>query len=116
MTQPATRKVTERRIRLRPLAERDIAAIVTRIAHDDPAAAARLVDALQREFEALRAFPRLGRARAFRSPQLAGIPSRPVSGFRSWLLFYRVLPDAIDVVRVLHGARDLPTALDERRP
>ena len=108
--------MTRRRVLIRPLAAEDIGQIVVTIADDQPAAAGRFVDAIERECEALRAFPRLGRARAFRSPLLASLRSRPVSGFKSWLIFYRVLPDAIDVVRVLHGARDLPRVIDDDRP
>ncbi len=87
--------------------------IAATIAADDPAAATRFVSATRRELEALGAFPRLGRARSFRSARLEGVRSRPVSGFTSWLRFYRVLPAAIDVLRVLHGARDLPAVLGE---
>jgi plasmid stabilization system protein ParE len=31
----------------------------------------------------------------------------PVSGFTAYLLFYMARADGIDVVRVLHGARDI---------
>ena len=107
--------MSERRVLLRPLAAEDVTQIVATIAADNPSAAVRFIDAVEQDLAALLVFPRLGRARAFRSPQLSGVRSRPVSGFRSWLIFYRVLPDAIDVVRILHGARELTSALGERR-
>lgn len=31
-----------------------------------------------------------------------------VKGFEDYLVFYRALPEHLEVVRVLHGARDLP--------
>ena len=36
-----------------------------------------------------------------------------VPGFRNYLLFYYVAADTLTVTRVLHVARDLPTALEE---
>lgn len=34
-----------------------------------------------------------------------------VRGFPRHLIFYRALPDRVQILRVLHGARDLPRAL-----
>ena len=33
--------------------------------------------------------------------------------FEKYLIFYRVAPRGIDVVRILHGARDIGRVLDE---
>ncbi|MBM3994705.1 MAG: type II toxin-antitoxin system RelE/ParE family toxin [Planctomycetes bacterium] len=35
-----------------------------------------------------------------------------VPRFRKYLVFYRVDDDVIDIIRVLHSARDLPTILE----
>ena len=102
----------ERRIVVRPHAADDIEEIFATIAADQPGAAERFESSVRRECELLAAFPYLGRARAFRSPALRGLRSRPISGFASWLVFYRVEGDVIEVVRVLHGARDLPATLE----
>jgi toxin ParE1/3/4 len=53
--------------------------------------------------------PDLGRARSFMRPGLSGLRSFRVAGFRNYLVFYRTSPCGIDIVRVLHGARDLDT-------
>jgi toxin ParE1/3/4 len=37
----------------------------------------------------------------------------PVPGFRNHLIFYRVTGDAIEVLRVLHAARDVRKLLEE---
>lgn len=37
----------------------------------------------------------------------------PVPRFENWLIFYRIDDETLTVVRVLHGARELPAALDE---
>jgi plasmid stabilization system protein ParE len=36
-----------------------------------------------------------------------------VDGFADILVFYRVDADMVEVIRVLHGARDLPSILRE---
>jgi hypothetical protein len=36
-----------------------------------------------------------------------------VNGFDNWLLFYRDTEDRIDVIRVLHGARDIAAIFEE---
>lgn len=37
-----------------------------------------------------------------------------VRGFARYLVFYREAPGAIELVRVLHGARDIGAALGEK--
>jgi hypothetical protein len=37
----------------------------------------------------------------------------PVKGFEKILLFYFPLPDGLDLVRVVHGSRDLNRLFDE---
>jgi toxin ParE1/3/4 len=32
---------------------------------------------------------------------------------RNYVIFYQPIPDGIEVLRVLHGARDIPRAFDE---
>jgi plasmid stabilization system protein ParE len=41
-----------------------------------------------------------------KNPLLDGIRVWPVAGFKNHLIFYRVLIDEIEVVRVIHGSRD----------
>ena len=55
----------------------------------------------------------VGRLREFRSARLAGLRSWPVPGFPKHLIFYRVDEDLVEVVRVLHGARDLAIVLED---
>lgn len=64
------------------------------------------------------AYERLARNPAIGSPLIGGTCGRP--GLRSWpvtgfpyLVCYFERPDHVDVVRVLHGARDLAVALGE---
>ena len=36
-----------------------------------------------------------------------------VKGFDKYLIFYQVFDDRIELVRVIHGARDIPTLLED---
>jgi toxin ParE1/3/4 len=57
-------------------------------------------------FEFLARNPGVGRQRA--DLGFPEIRSWRVEGFGRYLIFYRELPDRIQIWRVLHGARDLP--------
>lgn len=88
-------------VKRRPLAALDILDVWDHIADDDMAAADRWVDALDTAFHRLATQPMMGRAR----PELGGdLRSFP---FRRYVIYYLPLRDGIDVVRVLHSARDI---------
>ncbi len=38
---------------------------------------------------------------------LAQLPFLPMTRFKKYLVFYRPMPGGIEIIRVLHGARDL---------
>ena len=46
-------------------------------------------------------------------PALADLRFFPVSRFRMYLVFYRTVPGGIEIVRVLHGPRDIAGILAE---
>jgi toxin ParE1/3/4 len=105
--------VPERTVVFLPRAKEDVFEISSRIALDDPGVAERFEAAVRAEAALLRQFPGCGRAREFRGRSFRGLRSRPLSRFRSWLVFYRVRRDVVEIVRVLHGARDLRRALKD---
>ena len=61
----------------------------------------------------LATLPGIGEAFLTDHPRLQGVRRFRVAGFPNHLIFYREIEGGIEVVRVLHGARDLPRALDE---
>ena len=85
----------------RPLAQTDILEIWDYIADDNPAAADRWVDQLDAQFRLLSTQPKMGRAP---NELAADVRSFPVGRY---VVFYVPLDAGIDVVRVLHGARDI---------
>lgn len=97
----------------RPQAILDLLEQADFIAQDDADAAQRLVDAAEKTIAVLEKMPRLGRRLPFADRRLRDLRMRGVEGFPNQIVFYRVIRDGIEVVRVLHAARDLPRALQE---
>jgi toxin ParE1/3/4 len=60
--------------------------------------------------------PELGKPRMFERPELSGLRSFAVRDFGQHLVFYRPMDRGIEVLRVLHGARDLGVVLGESAP
>ncbi len=89
------------RILIRPRAENDLAEIWDFIAEDSQARADSFLDRLDQSFYGLARNPLIGRARGELSSNLRSFP------FGRYVIFYLALPDGIEIVRVLHGARDL---------
>ena len=83
------------------------------IAQDNPDAATRVVEAAHETFKTLADSPGLGRLHQFRNPRLKGIRSWRVSGFDNFLIFYRSIPEGIQVLHIYHGARDIQALFGE---
>lgn len=93
--------------RLTPQALADITDIWNYIAADNPAAAQRVVDKLQQRARRLAEHPLMGRRRIDLKPGLFSFPSG------NYLIFYTYADDLVEIVRVLHGARDLAAIFQE---
>jgi len=88
------------------LAQQDIDGHADYIARDRPLSALEFVDAVERAFARLAEMPELGSARAFHHTRLAGIRMWPVPDFLNYLIFYRVVDESIQVLRVLRASQD----------
>jgi toxin ParE1/3/4 len=84
-------------------AEEDLIEIWTYIAADNPAAADRVIDRIEDMFGRVATNPQLGQART----DLAEGLRYSVSG--SYLVLYRQVGADVEIVRVVHGARDVPS-------
>jgi toxin ParE1/3/4 len=89
----------------------DLREIGLRIAQDNPDAADRFLTAAEESFEFLRRYPRVGRLRSFSVP---GVRSWVIPQFQNYLIFYLPTATEVQVLAVLHGARDLAGALAPR--
>jgi len=89
------------------LAEEDLDQIEDYTSAHDPAAAARVRAAVVQQSVQLGNTPQKGMAlKAPRSEQEIGVRLWPVSRYRNYLVLYRVEPNLIRVLRILHAAQD----------
>jgi toxin ParE1/3/4 len=91
----------------------DLVQIAFHITLENEAAAARFLDAADETFQQLLRSPELGATGEFRARHLKGIRRWRVNGFESFLVFYRPVDDGIEIVRVLHGARDIESLFNK---
>ena len=91
----------------------DLARTYLHIGSDSPSAAEHLLDTVEHAIAVLSSQPRAGRPREFRPARAHGMRSWVVRGFEHYLIFYRPQQNGIEVVRFVHGTRDLPSLLDD---
>jgi len=72
-----------------------------------PDTADRFLDLIDGKCRAIATFPEMGQARPTLAPNLRSF------SVANYLLFYRPAKDGIEVVRVLHGARDIEALFHE---
>jgi toxin ParE1/3/4 len=84
----------------------DLVEIALRIAEENPTAADRWLDSIQEKCRTLAQMPDLGRPRPVLAPNLRGLT------VGNYIIFYRPATEGIQVIRVLHGARDIPSLFD----
>jgi toxin ParE1/3/4 len=80
---------------------------------DSPQAAIRFLAAAETTFQRLAAMPELGERQEFGRNELAGLRVWQVQGFENYLIFYRPAEGGIEVLRVLHAARDVAAVFDD---
>jgi toxin ParE1/3/4 len=98
---------------LAELALRDLESISDYIAKDSPRTALRFLTAAERTFVLLADHPHMGTVYEAEDAELVGLRRFPVTGFQSYLIFYTSSNEGIQIVRIIHGARDIPKVLDE---
>jgi toxin ParE1/3/4 len=105
--------VSGKPVLLREVAQRDIRAAVDHYLREaGPDIAFGLIDALQSTYQAIAAHPALGSPRYALELALPGLRTLATKGF-SYLLFYIDRGDHVDVWRVLHARRDIPSRMRE---
>jgi toxin ParE1/3/4 len=83
----------------------DLASLREYIADHDPVAAARTSQRLRSAARQLATMPRIGRAGRVAETRELVVPGTP------YLIAYRIRSGAIEILRVLHGARRWPTSI-----
>ena len=98
-------------VRLRPLANADIDAGCDWLVREAGAAvASKLLDTLEKCFDEIARQPGSGLPRWSHVLPVRGLRTWVVGGFQ-YLIFYLDKTDEVDVLRVLHSARDIPPLL-----
>ena len=87
-------------------AHADLVEIAFHIAEQNPMAAERWLDHIDAKCQALARMPEIGRKRFDLSPNLRSL------AVKNYVIFYRPIRGGIQVIRVLHGARDIPSLFD----
>jgi toxin ParE1/3/4 len=87
--------------------EPELIAIGEFIAIDNLEAADRFLEAAYQRFRELAQMPDVGRPRQFAQARRRNLRSFRVKGFVNYLIFYCPIEDGIEVLHVLHAARDL---------
>lgn len=101
------------RIQRRPLAAKDAEEIAAFIAKNSLQAAIRFLENAKQTLELLAESPGIGSQFESDHSELANLRFRRVRGFPNHVIFSFERTDAIEVVRILHGARDLESALKQ---
>lgn len=91
----------------KPQAESDLIEIWSYIALDNLEAADRLLDVIDDKALTLAESPLIGRER---KELLPGIRSFAIGNY---VLFYQQIENGIEIIRVLHGARDVEAIFNE---
>ncbi|WP_315861207.1 type II toxin-antitoxin system RelE/ParE family toxin [Anatilimnocola floriformis] len=98
-------------VSIRPGARIDIVDQALYLDQRSAAAALRFLDECDATIQMLQNSPGIGGLYLTSVQRLAGIRVFPIRGFPNHLIFYFDHSTNIEIVRVLHGARDLDAAL-----
>ncbi|MBD2307506.1 type II toxin-antitoxin system RelE/ParE family toxin [Chroococcidiopsis sp. FACHB-1243] len=97
----------------RPQVIRDLIELATYIAEDNLDVSDRFLAAAEATFNQLAKMPQIGKLCQFSNPILAGIRQQGIKGFKKYLVFYRPSDSGIEILRVIHSARDIEAILDD---
>jgi|SRR6266852_6966491 len=97
-------------LRITPRATLDLIEIWNYIADDSIENADLFIDQLDEAMRKLRRYPGMGRQREELAPRIRSFP------YQRYVIFYRIDSKTIEIVRVLHGARDVESNFEREVP
>jgi toxin ParE1/3/4 len=96
-----------------PAADRDLDEQAAYLADEASLETAlRFYDAASVTFGKIASMPGIGERWPSTNPRLAGLRVWRIEGFEKHLIFYRVTDDGIEIIRVIHAARDIDHVLE----
>jgi len=100
-------------ILVQPAAQKDLEDIGDYLFQRSIAAADRFSYRAAESFNILLSNPTLGSSFDIPNPALRGLRAWPMKGFRNYLIFYRSQDCGIEILRVVHGARDIEKIFED---
>jgi toxin ParE1/3/4 len=97
-------------LRITPRATLDLIEIWNYIADDSLQNADRFIDELDDTIQKLSRHPEMGRKREELAHQMRSFP------YQRYVIFYKEDSHSVEIVRVLHGARDADSAFEQDAP
>ena len=98
-------------VKRRPQVASDLIECAEYFSEDSLDTALRFLDAAESTFVFVSQNPEIGALCKFESSQAEKVRFWPIKGFEKYLMFYQPLSNGIEIVRILHGARDLEVIL-----
>jgi toxin ParE1/3/4 len=98
------------KLRIHPDAVQDIDDIFDYIAIDNPDAARRVYKSMHESFDRLLETPMIGRIR--QSNHVPGLRTWRIEKFPTYIILYRTTEIDVQILRILHGARDIDAMFD----
>ena len=95
-----------RAVRIAAAAEEDLKGIWSYVAEHNEAAASKLIKEITSKFAILSNFPDMGRE------QDALLVNLRNFAVKNYLIFYQPFDDGVEILRVLHGSRDIETIFE----
>ena len=91
----------------------DLVEIASHIAQDNPDAAMRVLDEIERTFQFVALFPAAGTLYHSARKTLCDIRMMPAGIYRNYLVFYKAMEDGrgARILHVLHAARDIASVI-----
>ena len=97
----------------RPQVIRDLINLATYIAGNNMDVSYKFLAAAEETFKQLAKTPKMCRLSEFDNHNLADIRQQAIKGFRNYLVFYQTRDTDVEILRVLHGRRDIDAIFDE---
>jgi toxin ParE1/3/4 len=99
------------KVNKRPQVIRDLIDLATYIAEDNLDISDEFLAAAEETFLILGKMPGMGKLCDFANPNLIGVRQQGIKGFKKYLVFYRTSDFGVEIIRVIHGARDVEAIL-----
>ncbi|MCC5640042.1 type II toxin-antitoxin system RelE/ParE family toxin [Nostoc sp. CHAB 5844] len=95
-----------KQLRVTDEARADLIDIWLYISQNNESAADALIDKITGKFDELLANPGIGRERRDIAPLVRSFP------VGNYLIFYQLVEEGIEIIRVIHGARNIPNLFE----